>query len=54
LRRRRLLAFLQDDTPAWKDKDHPELVPGTGAWVSSPRREDESRLPQTHRRPMPN
>jgi hypothetical protein len=44
LRRRRLLAFLQDDKPAWKDKDHPDLTPGTGAWVSSLRREGESRI----------
>ncbi len=39
VRRRRLLQFLQDDTPAWKDEDHPELANGTYAWVRSLRQE---------------
>lgn len=33
LRRRRLLEFLRDPEPAWKDEDHPELAGGTAAWV---------------------
>jgi hypothetical protein len=35
LKRRRLLAFLSSDEPAWKDEDHPELANGTYAWVRS-------------------
>src|ERR1700761_5180571 len=45
LRRRRLLAFLRDDKPAWAAKDHPELEAGTGAWVRRVRRESEARIP---------
>lgn len=34
VKRRNLLAFLEDPTPAWKDKDHPELAKlGTEAYV---------------------
>jgi len=34
LRRRRLLAFLGDPKPVWKDEDHPELAQlGTAAYV---------------------
>ncbi|WP_213805452.1 hypothetical protein [Granulicella sp. dw_53] len=46
LRRRRLLSFLQDDQPAWNERDHPELVAGTKAWVKSIRAESEVRTPQ--------
>ncbi|HEY0796633.1 MAG TPA: hypothetical protein VGD64_12715 [Acidisarcina sp.] len=35
LRRRRLLSFLRDKRPAWKDEDHPELAQGAGEWVRS-------------------
>jgi hypothetical protein len=35
LRRRRLLTFLRDEQPAWKEKDHPELKAGPGASVRS-------------------
>ena len=45
LRRRRLLTFLHDDQPAWNEKDHPELVAGTGAWVRRVRSESEMRIP---------
>ncbi len=43
IQRRQLLQFLQDDTPAWKDEDHPELAQGTSAWVRSVRREGRHR-----------
>lgn len=43
IQRRQLLQFLQDDTPAWKDEDHPELAEGTSAWVRSIRREGGGR-----------
>jgi hypothetical protein len=33
VRREQLLAFLADDTPAWKDEDHPELSSGAEAWI---------------------
>lgn len=46
LRRRNLLAFLEDDLDAWKDESHPELAEGTSAWVRKLRREsDERQLP---------
>ncbi len=49
LRRRRLLAFLQDDQPAWEDKDHPELAVGTKGWVKKLRSESETRIPKSRR-----
>jgi hypothetical protein len=45
LRRRRLLAFLRDAQPAWKESDHPELSAGSGAWVKRIRSESEKRIP---------
>ena len=34
VRRRRLLAALQDPEPGWKDEDHPDIVAlGTAEWV---------------------
>jgi hypothetical protein len=44
LRKRKLLAFLKREEPAWKDEDHPELKDGTYAWVRSLRQESEDRL----------
>lgn len=45
VRRRKLLAFLQSDEPAWHDKDHPDLVElGTAGWVRSLRSEPSVRL----------
>jgi hypothetical protein len=49
LRRRRLLNFLRDEQPAWKEKDHPELAAGAGAWVQSVRSESEKRMPKAGR-----
>jgi hypothetical protein len=43
--RERLLAFLRDPEPAWKDEDHPELVAmGTAAWVRAMRQEKRVRM----------
>jgi hypothetical protein len=44
LRKRRLLAFLQDPEPVWKDEDHPELAEGTEGWVRGLRQESGARL----------
>jgi hypothetical protein len=45
IKRRKLLAFLESDEPAWRDEDHPELVEmGTAAWVRSLRGEPSTRL----------
>ena len=33
LRRRKLLAFLRSDRPAWQAQSHPELASGTRAFV---------------------
>ncbi len=52
LRRRRLLTFLRDDHPAWKEKDHPELARGAEAWVQGLRSESEARIP-ARKQPKP-
>jgi len=44
LRRRKLLSFLRDPEPAWKDEDHPELADGAAAWVRKIRAESEHRI----------
>lgn len=45
VRRRKLLAFLESDTPAWRDEDHPDIVElGTAEWVRQLRREPSARL----------
>ncbi len=44
LRRRRLLAFLRDEEPAWKAADHPEFARGAGPWVKRLRQESEHRI----------
>jgi hypothetical protein len=45
LKRRRLLAFLESDEPAWRDENHPDLVEmGTAEWVRSLRNEPSVRL----------
>ena len=55
-RRRRLLRFLQNHEPVWKDQDHPELAIGTTAWVSLLRKRATSvsrRSISIERRPFP-
>jgi hypothetical protein len=44
VRRLKLLQFLENSEPAWKDKDHPELAKGTDAWVRNLRTENDTRL----------
>jgi hypothetical protein len=45
VRRRKLLAFLESDEPAWHEKDHPDIAEiGTAEWVRSLRNESSSRL----------
>ncbi|MBZ5515799.1 MAG: hypothetical protein LAN62_13335 [Acidobacteriia bacterium] len=43
LRRRRLLAFLAQDVPAWNPADHPDIekAGGAAAWVKKLRRESD-------------
>jgi hypothetical protein len=43
-RRSKLLRFLESDTPAWKDADHPELAHGAAAWVRALRQESDKRV----------
>jgi metal-responsive CopG/Arc/MetJ family transcriptional regulator len=42
LKRRHLLAFLNQSEPAWRDEDHPELASGSAAWVRKLRAEEEA------------
>ncbi|MGA3263350.1 MAG: hypothetical protein ABSC47_04810 [Terracidiphilus sp.] len=45
IRKRRMLAFLESDEPAWRDENHPDIVEeGTAEWVRSLRNESSSRL----------
>lgn len=41
VRRKRLLAFLNSNEPAWKDENHPELAEGSAQWVRKLRGETE-------------
>jgi metal-responsive CopG/Arc/MetJ family transcriptional regulator len=43
VRRQKLLQFLEDKEPAWKDKNHPELAGGAAAWTRKLRAESDSR-----------
>ncbi len=45
VKRRRLLAFLLSDEPAWRDENHPDLAEmGTAEWVRRLRNEGSTRL----------
>ncbi|MBI3698207.1 MAG: hypothetical protein HY238_25645 [Acidobacteria bacterium] len=44
VKRLRLLRALERPTPAWKDKDHPELKAGAAAWIRKLRRQDDKRF----------
>src|SRR6266568_5614953 len=44
IRRRKLIQFLDNERPAWKDVDHPELSRGSAVWVRKVRRDSEKRL----------
>ena len=43
VRRRKLLRFLESETPAWKDADHPDLARGAAEWVRELRQEGEAK-----------
>ena len=43
IRRRKLLRFLEADSPAWSDAAHPELAKGTARFVRKLRNESEGR-----------
>jgi hypothetical protein len=43
VRRRKLLRFLGEDSPSWREEDHPELEKGSAHWVRTLRRESDSR-----------
>ena len=43
VRRRKLLRFLEKDSPAWREGEHPELAKGAAKWVRKLRQENESR-----------
>ena len=45
LKRRHLLAFLNQSEPAWRDEDHPELASGSAAWVRKLRSEGRGAKP---------
>lgn len=47
LKRRRLLAFLESNEPAWKEEDHPEIAAvGAAKWVHDLRHERSERQKQ--------
>ena len=43
VRRQKLLHFLENEEPAWKSANHPELAGGAVHWVRQVRKENESR-----------
>ena len=49
VRRKKLLAFLESETPAWQDANHPELHIGAAAWVRKIRRESDAKRSRKQR-----
>jgi hypothetical protein len=45
MRRRKLLAFLRSDRPAWQEQDHPELASGTSNFVRRLRKQSDRPAP---------
>ena len=43
VRRRKLLRFLESDSPAWRKEEHPELEKGAANWVRALRQEGDGR-----------
>ena len=43
VRRQKLLHFLENEEPAWKSANHPELAEGAAEWVRQIRKESDSR-----------
>ena len=50
VQRRKLLRFLENEQPAWKADNHPELTGGAAAWVRQLRQQSEGRGMQGKRR----
>jgi hypothetical protein len=50
VRRRKLLRFLESDTPAWKDADHADLSGGSVTWVRELRQDSETKRTSKRRR----
>jgi hypothetical protein len=50
IKRRRLLAFLEQPGPLWDPKNHPEMRRGAAAWVRKLRRGDLKREAQRRSR----
>ncbi|MGB2633253.1 MAG: hypothetical protein WAM58_04890 [Candidatus Acidiferrum sp.] len=51
VRRRKLLAFLNDEKAVWRDADHPELQKGSAKWVRTLRRESDRDRAKYQKRP---
>jgi len=47
VRRRKLLSFLENEVPAWQERDHPELKGDAASWVRKLRAESERGLPSS-------
>jgi hypothetical protein len=43
VRRRKLLRFLGEDSPAWREEEHPELAKGAARFVRELRRKNDRR-----------
>jgi hypothetical protein len=52
VRRRKLLRFLENDDPAWRDQNHPELGKDSGKWMRKLRAESEKRVDSDSRRTL--
>jgi len=50
VQRRKLLRFLENGNPAWKDELHPELAEGSAGWIQNLRKENEQRNRQKAKR----
>ena len=50
VRRKKLLRFLENDTPAWKDADHPELRRSAAEFTRELRQESETKRTKKQRR----
>lgn len=50
VRRRKLLRFLDQDSPAWRKEERPELAKGAAKWVRKLRQENEDRKGKRARR----
>jgi hypothetical protein len=49
VRRKKLLRFLESDTPAWRDVDHPELARSAAEFVRGLRQESERKRTRKQR-----